>query len=163
MYSSVDEYIAELVTRDEVVGFLAEIERLKEAVYKTGEDRLEQVLQTGVGEKCAGLIRDQLRQQGKMDDQHFQEEFLEEIAKKLRQIPIVNLELATQPSREFISRTKDKLSEYTGGQVVLDYKIIPNMIAGLRVAFGGKYYDFSVESMWPEIWAQIKDKLKPKA
>ena len=117
MYSSIDEYIAELVTRDEVVGFLAEIERLKEAVYKTGEDRLEQVLQTGVGEKCAGLIRDQLRQQGKMDDQHFQEEFLEEIAKKLRQIPIVNLELATGAKPGIYQpATKDKLPNIPVGR-----------------------------------------------
>lgn len=162
MYLSVDEYISELVTREEIIGFLSDIEKMHESVYRTGETGLERVLQTSVGEKSARVLREDLQRQDKMNDSHFQEKFLDEISTKLKQIPVVSLDLASEPSREFAYRLRDKISEYVGSQVVIDYKVIPELMGGVRVAFGGKYLDYSLDSMWPQIWGVIKEKLQPE-
>lgn len=162
MYSSVDEYIANLLTREEIIGFLVEIERLGEAIYKTGEGGLEQVLKSGVGEKSARLVLDELQKQGKMADPTYQEKFFHDLAERLKGISIVSLELAVEPTREQISKWRDQISEYAKCQVAVDYKIVPKMIAGVKVAFGGKYADNSLESRWPEIWAAVKEQLTPK-
>jgi hypothetical protein len=163
MYSSVDEYIGGLETREEIVGFLAEIEKLREAAYKTGEEGLERVLQTAVGDKSARVVREELERSGKMADPHFQEEYFAEIAKKLKGIPVVSLELAQQPSKELISRIRERLSEYTNSLVVIDYQVNKNLLAGVRVACGGKYFDYSLDSMWPDIWKAVMKYLEPKA
>lgn len=162
MFSNVDEYIAGLETRDETVGFLTEIEKMRQSVYKTGEEGLERVLQTGVGEKSARIVREELERLGKMADAHFQEEFFLEIEKKIKNLPIVSLELAQEPTGELISTIRMKLSEYTNTPVLIDYKVVPEILAGIRVAYKGKYFDFSLQSMWPEIWATIRKSLESK-
>ena len=163
MFSNVDEYIAGLLTRDEVVVFLGEIERMKEAIYKTNEGSLEAILETGVGEKPGRLIRSELEQAGKMTDTHFQEQYFDKIAEQLKNMPTVNIELAVEPTREFVLKLKEKLSEYIQTSVAINYKVSPSLMAGVRVAYEGKYYDYSFETMWPEIWAEIKKKLNSSA
>jgi len=162
MYSSVDEYISGLETRDEIVGFLSEIEKLKETVYKTGEEGLETVLRTKVGEKPARVVREDLERSGKLVDPHFQEEYFTELMDRLKRIPVVSLELAQEPTGELLSGIRQKISEYANVPVAIDYKVTPSLMAGVRVAYGGKYFDYTVESMWPDIWAVIKRNLETR-
>jgi F0F1-type ATP synthase delta subunit len=159
MFLSMDEYIAELLTRSEVMSFLAEIEGMKEAVYKTGEKSLEQVLRSGVGAKSAGVVLAQLEKSGKLANQEYADKFLGEVVDRLKLMPVVKLELAIDPTREFLTKVRDRITEYIGQQVAVDYQIEPKLMAGMRVAYEGKYFEASLEAKWPEVWAEIKAKL----
>jgi F0F1-type ATP synthase delta subunit len=162
MSLSVDEYLAGLLTREEINGFLSEVELMGDAVYKIGEGSLSQLFQSGIGAKSAQVILGTLDAAGKLEDKDYQKQFFEGITKKLKEIPILNLELAFEPTRELLAKIKDTWSEYLGKPIAIDYKVDTKIMGGARLAFMGKYFDFTLDAKWPEIWAVVREKLRLK-
>lgn len=138
------EEIAErILTKEDLIFFLDEIDILKGAVFKD----LEIPLFERVKERLSGNFQEILKEIERIlpGDPNQQITFFEELKGKLLTLPQIKLELAFYPSREFILELRRWLKEATGKTLILDIAFNPKIVGGLLIEYQGRYADFSLE------------------
>ena len=70
--------------------------------------------------------------------------FLETIRANLLSLPQVELQIAFEPSREFISQISEWFEKNLGKKFILDFKIKPKIVGGAIIEYNGRVADFSI-------------------
>jgi F0F1-type ATP synthase delta subunit len=74
-----------------------------------------------------------------------QKDYLKKLEAELEKIKIVRLTLAFDPTEEFLDKITDWIQKNVGQGYVLEVNIEPAIIAGARIEFEGKFFDFSLQ------------------
>ncbi len=72
----------------------------------------------------------------------------------------VKMTLGAYPSKKIIQQIVTWLKREVGEDVVLDWEVDTNVVAGARIAFEGKYGDFSVAENIEQFFRDHLDKVK---
>jgi len=72
------------------------------------------------------------------------QKLLEGIRRTVAVIPIMELTVAVEPSELALVRIKEWIDTHSHTKVVLEIKVNPRVIGGVKIAFDGKYHDYTV-------------------
>lgn len=134
MYSDILNTIRTAEDRDRLID---EIARLENAIYEPKLD-FNSVLSKEVRAKTAELVRSGIGESSP-------EAYLQGLSKELVNIPTVKISLSFEPSEETIGVLLAWVRKNVGEGIIIEFGLEPQMIGGAKVAFGGKYYDGSIE------------------
>lgn len=127
--SKVFEKIAEeIITEDDFVSFIEEVNSRR------------------LGEKFSEYL----------EEPEKDEDFFKKLKNYLEKIPRLKLEIAFNPSLEFLRRIKRRFEEENGRQVILDITINPGIVGGAIIEYEGRYRDFSLSEKMNLSVSQIK-------
>lgn len=60
-------------------------------------------------------------------------------------VPVMEMTVAVEPSERSLYRIKEWIDSHSTTKVFLDIKVNPRIIGGVRIAYNGKYHDYSVK------------------
>jgi hypothetical protein len=135
MYS---ELLSRIITTQDAALLKQEIEALQNSAYKTKKDAFKVTLNTQVRKWVADAIEAELTQEISP------EKYLLGLLDELKKNASVQIGIAFEPSRQNIEKIHDWLFRELGVPVLLDVTYDPTVIAGTKIAYNGKYYDFSL-------------------
>jgi F0F1-type ATP synthase delta subunit len=149
-FSFLEERIFE---KEDLISILKEISQLEQLVFKS------QAPLSKKSEKTKERILHQfflkLEERGEIGlDQKEQFDFLEELKKWLKELPILKLEIAFSPSKKLIERISQWLKKEVGKKVILDVYINPKIVGGAILEYGGKFANFSLAKEIEKIFSQ---------
>lgn len=70
---------------------------------------------------------------------------LEGIRTVITKIPVMEITVAVEPTERALTHIKEWLDTHSSTKVFLEVKVNPRIIGGLRIAFNGKYHDYTVK------------------
>lgn len=135
MYSEFDSLLLTVEDRNYLVD---EIDVLSGIAYSTDSNLLEKTIQT------------KLRSDSKyIWEQFFKTHSISEInwqvwKEELKKLPIIELKVGRELSREFITQMSDFFQKKNEESFLLDVKCVPQVVGGVQIVSSGKFFDFSL-------------------
>lgn len=149
-----EEFVKKIVTKEDFLLFLEEINLIEQMVFKN----------TGVPlwKKVEGRVREELRKElQKLENEgvistspNQQFSFFEELKNYLQKIPYLKLEIAFEPSEDFLSKIKKWFREENHQEVILDLIINPKIVGGAVIEYRGSWRDFSLLKEIDKLFSQ---------
>jgi F0F1-type ATP synthase delta subunit len=136
MYS---ELLSHIITTQDAALLKQEIGLLQDSTYKTKADAFAETLKTQVRQWVADAIEAELHTEKIAPDK-----YLSGLLDELKKNASIQMNIAFEPTRQNIEKIHDWLFRQLGIPVVLDLVYDPQVIAGAKLAYNGKYYDFSL-------------------
>jgi hypothetical protein len=136
MYS---ELLNNVITTQDAALLKQEIGLLQNSAFKTKENAFKETLNTQVRKWVADQIESDLSTPDMTPEKYFTG-LLDELKKNTA----VEMSIAFEPTRNNITKIHDWLFKELGVPVLLNFTYDPQVIAGAKFAYNGKYYDFSL-------------------
>jgi len=153
MKKALEEVAQKINTKEDLIFFLEEINVLENLLFKNTKKPLSEKAEKTIGRSLGALLKN-WEKEGVIPlspNQAFS--FFEKLKKELQKLPQVELEIAFQPSEDFILKIKKWLEEATGKKLVLNFVIKPEIIGGVVIEYQGKRENFSlVKKINPSIF-----------
>lgn len=73
------------------------------------------------------------------------EKLLHGIRDTVARVPVLEMTVAVEPSEQGLLRIKEWIDTHSFTKVFLEIKVNPRIIGGVRIAFNGKYHDYTVK------------------
>ncbi|KKU63082.1 MAG: hypothetical protein UX87_C0035G0005 [Candidatus Amesbacteria bacterium GW2011_GWA1_47_16] len=143
-------------TRRDLGILMSQLELLEQSLYKTGEEHFDAVVDSRITNDIAEMIKRDLSVE-KGQEINTRREYLRELKKTLLSIKQIRVTLAINPTRKLIEKIHNKITRFCGYTVILDIKVDPSLLAGITIAYEGKYLDYTFMKKWREF---IKQKLE---
>ena len=148
------ELVGQVVTREDFILLSEEINQVEKLIFKE--------VNIPLSEKVKGKTREEFRdflKKIEKENSHFlnpnqQLSFFQNLKKNLKNIPQLKLELAFQPSAEFLLKIKQWFKEKNRQEVILDLLINPEIVGGAIIEYRGKYKNLSVEKKIDELFSK---------
>ena len=130
--------LTQIRTREDLEYLAADLEDLRSSLYK---------LKTGI--KPPEIIRLGFEQaQNK-------EEYLNNLAHEIHSARVMEITVANYIQDSSLKKVSTWIKENVGENVVLNIKIEPEIMAGAKISFNGKFYDFSLKEKLAEVIKSI--------
>jgi F0F1-type ATP synthase delta subunit len=143
MYS---ELLSTLTTSRDVALLRQEIQALQTSLFKVKGETFEKVLKTQVRASVAEWISTTLEKyEGK------KEKFLEDLLKEIEALPMIQVEIAFEPSQEALEQIHAWAVEQVGQNALIDVSIQPDLLGGATISYQGKYFDGSLKENLQEL------------
>lgn len=154
MYS---DLLSQLTTSRDVALLREEIQALQTSLFKVKGETFEKVLKSKLRASVAEWITATLaKYEGK------KEKFLEDLLKEIEALPMVQVEIAFEPSQEALEQIHTWVVEQIGQNALIDVHIQSDLLGGATVSYQGKYFDGSLkENLQGIIDTAIKKYLQP--
>lgn len=146
-----EDLIKRIVTKEELIILLEEINLLERLIFKNKGAPLS--------ERARGKIREETRDYlKKLEKDRFfsnspneQFSFFEKIKKWLQEVPQVKLEIAFKPSEDFLLRIKGWFREENQQEVILDMVVNHQIVGGAVIEYQGRYRNFTLAKKIEEL------------
>lgn len=141
MPSKVDfsKIVGAVATKEDALLWLDEIQMVEDSLYKVGGEHAL----SAIRESSARLLEEVTKEGDKKG-------VLEELRKVLGSLNYVQLEVAKELSRGGVGRVKEWIESNVGKETKLDVVVNPSLVAGVRVIYKGRVYDYSINKWWPK-------------
>jgi hypothetical protein len=137
-------------TTEDVQGLVAEIETLLVAEYKVGPKRWN----------LSGLLEKILAAEGETSTSlAMVKSHLVNLKDKLQSLPVLTIEVAFSPSKEFIEEITSWVKENVGAEVVVSIIVSDGVVGGAVVTYGGKYGDFGLAARINEVFSKKREEI----
>lgn len=144
-------FLENLLTIEDIRLLEDDIEAALALIYSTTSQVLSQKVSSkvsaGFQKIIAGLETNNILPSKNQE----QEAFFLALRKYLKQIPIITLNLAFEPKREFIERLASWFSTNLSRKIVLNIEVRREIIAGVIIEYNGKYGDYSKSRQLDEV------------
>jgi|GEM_PF-2515738 len=124
-------------TTDDLRVLEREIEQVKSSIYSTGQNDLSTVLKEKVRMKVAELLTPALSTKP--------DKAIDEILTRLKQLPILRMRIAFEPTRSTIEHFSEWLAQNTTQHWVMELVVDPEVGGGTILEVNGLYRDFSLK------------------
>lgn len=131
------EILTMVGTREEYQLLNEELNLLGNSIYKTGAEGFDVTLKNSVREETSRLISS-LNVPDKKD-------LIEKLKKELSKLEFIELTIAIEPTTYFVGKISGWVKNKIGQNIAIDIKVDKEMIAGVILAFKGKYLDLSLK------------------
>ena len=139
-----EDLTKKIITKEDLILFLEEINLLEQIVFKN--------IEVPLSERVKGKIREEFRDElQKLEKESIisgspnqQFSFFDELKNYLQKIPQVKLEIAFEPSEDFLLRIKKWFKEENHQEVILDITVNPKIVGGAIIEYQGYFRDFSL-------------------
>ncbi len=133
-----------LITHTDAKRFLESIDEAIANVFSTKET-LEQLLGRLFSHDQKAVLLELIAAAGVSQQRAAElEKLLDGIRKTVAGIPNMELTVAVEPSELALARIKEWIDTHSQTKVVLEIKVNPRIIGGVRIAFNGRYHDYTV-------------------
>ncbi len=154
MSETFENIIKKILTKEDLVFFLEEINLTKGLIFKDIKTPLSKKLKGKVSEDFENYLQE-LEKKGLASQSPSQQlEFFEKIKKTVQELPQIKLEIAFQPSNNFLLKVKEWLKEATGQEMILDVTQNPELVGGVTVEYRGKYINLSLAKKIDELLSE---------
>ncbi|MBU0569154.1 hypothetical protein KKB40_00040 [Patescibacteria group bacterium] len=155
MYS---EILSKIKTAEDAEKMIEEIDILLNSMYFVKDDTFDKQDPRKVAEQSFDLIlKSKIRAwTAQILINEFSKEgvnktvFLQELKNKLESYKIFKLDIAFEPTRDFIEKIYDFVSKNISDEILLEINYVPGLIGGAVMVFNGKYRDFSLKKVFDE-------------
>ncbi len=121
-----------------------QIEGMKRFLFRDKQGMITQKVGTFLSSSMSEILK-QLEQSGLVpQDDEKQMQLLDSIIEFLKNIPVVKLDFAFEPSITFVSEVNSALCKQIGRKVVLDIYVNQFLVAGANFEYEGKYKEYSL-------------------
>jgi F0F1-type ATP synthase delta subunit len=155
--------LPELMDVESVYTCLRELDKLKDAVYKTEEGGFDEVLESVVNRDLYHAVIEIMKQTGGGNDPQSREAGIERLKAALQAIPVVKLQIAVPLPTKSLKTIHTWVKANLHDPAVLDTEVSPELLGGVRISFNGKFSDKSVAAKWPEVWKAVQEEGKQPA
>ncbi len=129
---------------------LNEIDILRSSLFQQKGEAFDSVLKAKVRAWVRSHILINLE-----SEQISKETYLTYLKEELIKMEIVILELAFEPSLTSVETLALTVKKIRGNSCLLDIRYNPELIAGVRISFKGKYKDFSMKEKFEEVMGGV--------
>lgn len=151
--TKVTEVLEEVYTVSDLNNYIRLLDNLKPVIFKQ-TNNLSETLQQELPPKLANYISTYAETTNlNLNDQTDAQRLLQQIIYVLHLVPIAEITVPVPLTNKQIVKICQWWREKTDKAVVLNVKINPDLIAGIRIGFEGKYVDYSLST-----WLQEKGK-----
>ena len=133
----------EIITQEDLLSFLDDINTTKKAIFQDPSKPLSQKIQNKTSRGFQEILK-QLLATPLFRGKRKQIEFLDELRNYLLSLPKIKLTLAFQPNKEFLKQISDWLQKTVGQKIVLNIFVNPHIVGGAIIEYKGKYLNFSL-------------------
>lgn len=139
-----EESAKKIITKEDFLLFIEEINLFERVIFKNTEVPLWKRVKGKVREEFRNELQ-KLEKEGVISASPNQQlSFFDEFKNYLRKIPQVKLEIAFEPSEDFLLRIKKWFKEESHQEVVLDVTLNPKIVGGAIIEYQGYFRDFSL-------------------
>jgi len=139
-----EEINKEIITREDLIFFLEEINILEGLIFKNTGVPLSERAKEKISEEFRNFLQKFEKKKMIPQSPNQQFSFFEELKKHLQRMSQIRLEIAFQPSKEFLLKIKGRLKEITGQEIILDFVLNPEITGGMIIEYQGRRLDFSL-------------------
>jgi len=133
----------EIITQEDLLSFLDDINTTKKAIFQDPSKPLLQKIQNKTSRGFQEILK-QLLATPLFRGKRKQIEFLDELRNYLLSLPKIKLTLAFQPNKEFLKQISEWLQKEVGQKIVLNIFVNPHIVGGAIIEYKGKYLNFSL-------------------
>lgn len=133
----------EIITQEDLLSFLDDINTTKKAIFQNPSKPLSQKIQNKTSREFQEVLK-RLLTPPLSRDKRKQIELLDELRNYLLSLPKIKLTLAFQPNKEFLKQISKWLQKEVGQKIILDIFVNPHIVSGVIIEYKGKYLDFSL-------------------
>lgn len=151
--TKVTEVLDEIYTVSDLNNYIRMIDSLKPIIFQQGNN-LAQTLQQELPPKLSNYITTYAETTNlNLNDQADAQRLVQQIVYILHLVPVAELTVPAPLTNKQIIKITQWWRSKTDKAVILNIKIDPDLIAGIRIGFEGKYADYSLNT-----WLQEKGK-----
>jgi len=133
--------LADLIkTREELKQLTDDLWKVRESIFKTDIDAVEETLSKDLNMEMAAIVRDAWQKNA------HKETVIEQLIDSLNHLDIVRITLAMKPSETLVAKVSEWLRAETGTKVILDIKVNEDIMGGIVIDYQGKYGDYSART-----------------
>jgi len=144
-----------IITEEDLVFFLDQLSIVRKFLFSQTHIPLSERLKSKIDEKLRKEIEKLEKEKILPSSPEDQSSFFKGLENFLLKIPKVKLEIAFEPSEEFISKVKEWFKEKIKKRVILDISVNPKIVGGAKIEFQGKWKDFSLEKEMEKLYGRI--------
>ena len=137
--------LEKIITKNEALELAEKFDLLKKKIFSSRADWKES-LKSQLGEDLYAVL-------SAVPGQKELSDIFEKFTKEAASLDTARLDIAFDPTYEFLSKISEWISREAGHKVILDINVSKKLIGGLQVSFGGHFTDASLEK-------KIKDSLR---
>lgn len=144
----------QIITKEDLIILFEEINLTEGFIFKDIGVLLSEKLKGKTREEFRGLVEKLEKENSFFRSPNQQFSFFRNLKKNLKKIPQPKLELAFQPSIEFLLKIKQWFKEKNQREVILDLSINPEIVGGAIIEYRGKYLNLSVGKKIDELFSK---------
>lgn len=146
------EKIAEkIITKEDLIFFLEELNLAKEFLFKEINLFLSEKLKGKVSEDFQKFVEELERNSIISKDPEKNKFFFENLKNYLLKLPQIKIEIAFSPSRQFIEKLSFWFKNNLKEKLILDLISNPEIVGGVIIEYRGKYLNYSLAKKINEI------------
>lgn len=149
-----------VITYDELADLLNEIDKARSLIYQTDKKEFSARLEGRVAKEFYQGVK--FLEEEKKLPTNLKElnDFFVAFKSYLRNLEQINLELAFEPSRDFLAKISSWFATTFGKKIILRIDVRPEIIAGVRIEYKGRYQDYSLSKAIDDYFQTIPDLAK---
>jgi hypothetical protein len=144
-----------IITEEDLLFFLDQLSIVRNFLFSQTHIPLSERLKSKIDEKFRKEIEKLEKEKILPSSPEDQSSFFKGLENFLLKIPKVKLEIAFEPSEEFILKIEGWFREKVKRRMILDIFVNPKIVGGARIEFQGKWRDFSLEKEIEKIYGRI--------
>lgn len=151
------EILSRVGTVDEQQWLLEELQALENSLYKTGEGNWEAVVNSRLGSEFAGIIFKEINDAG-ID----KKKYLRELMVAVKAMKTIKVTIAINPTKNLVSNITEWVKRNLNAGIIVSVETDKSIIGGARIAFNGKYSDYSLKKIWENTWGNKQEEILKK-
>jgi len=133
-----------IITEEDLIILFEEIHLAENFIFENANIPLSEKLRGKTKKEFTDFLKKLEKEDRDFTTPNQQFAFFEDLKKTLKKIPQLKLELAFEPSVEFLLKIKQWFNEKNGQEVILDFLVNPGVVGGTIIEYQGKYCNLSV-------------------
>lgn len=131
-------------SKEDLIFFLEEIDLASDLILREPKKELSQKLRGRIVSDLVEILEELKKKEKQYQDPQEQIFFLQLLKKYLTSLPKIKIEIAFEPERKTLKKISQWFKENLKKKVILDLKINPKIIGGVKIEYRGKWRDFSL-------------------
>lgn len=144
----------QIIAKEDLIVLFEEINLTEKFIFKDIGIPLSEKLKGKTREEFRRLVEKLEKENSFFRSPNQQLSFFRNLKKNLKKTPQLKLELAFQPSIEFLLKIKQWFKEKNQREVILDLSVNPEVVGGAIIEYQGKYRNLSVGKKIDELFSK---------
>ena len=149
-----EDFAKKIVTKEDLIFFLEEINLVKGLIFKNINIPLSKRVKENIREDFRKELEELEKKKIISKNPKENQIFFENFKKYLQNLPQVKIEMAFQPKKKFVNKIFLWLEKEINQKVVLDLIFNPEIVGGAIIEYQGKQINFSLAKKIDELVSQ---------